>query len=389
VKVAVTGGGTGGHTLPTLAVIKSLKRIDKDTKIFFIGSRFGIESQLIPKMGIKYFGVSAGKFRRYHKSKILNIIDVTTIFKNAADLGRFIAGIGQARNILAHEQPDILFSKGGYVSLPVAIAARTLKIPVVAHESDAVMGMANRQIAKFAKKICVSFPESRFPDIDKEKLVVTGNPIRDDILMGDGERYKIEIGFDKQRKTILILGGSQGSLYINETVLDSLEELLEEYQILWIAGERDASFVEYRIKELPEAKRKYVKVFGFVTSEIADIYSATDLAITRSGSNSIFELAALGKPAIFIPHDVSPGGHQFENARTFSRAGAAYVMNQETLTSKKLIHQIKFLFGNTEETVKMAEKMRGLSDMGAADKVAKVVIEEGEKYIEQTRANQK
>jgi UDP-N-acetylglucosamine--N-acetylmuramyl-(pentapeptide) pyrophosphoryl-undecaprenol N-acetylglucosamine transferase len=389
VKIAVTGGGTGGHTLPTLAVIKSLKRIDQETSIFFIGSRFGIEAQLIPKMGIEYFGISTGKFRRYHKSKILNIIDPTTLFKNISDFFKFIAGIGQARRILTDKNPDVLFAKGGYVSLPVGIAARTLKIPVIAHESDAVMGMANRQMSHFAKKICISFPEKMYPDIDKGILEETGNPIRDDILMGDGVRFKSEIGFSSDRKTILILGGSQGSLFINETVMDIAEELLENYQILWIAGERDADFVSYKTKELPESKRKFVKVYGFVTSEMADIYAATDIAITRSGSNAIFELAALGKPAIFIPHDVSPGGHQFENARTFSRSGAAYVMGQDTLTPKKLMHQLLFLLENDEEMTKMSEKMRALADMGAADKVANVVYEEGIKNFEQTRKYKK
>jgi UDP-N-acetylglucosamine--N-acetylmuramyl-(pentapeptide) pyrophosphoryl-undecaprenol N-acetylglucosamine transferase len=385
VKIAVTGGGTGGHTLPTLAVIKSLKRIDQDISIIFIGSRFGIESQLIPKMGIEYFGISTGKFRRYHKSKILNIIDVTTIFKNIADFFKFVAGIGQARRILSDKRPDVLFAKGGYVSLPVGIAARTLKIPVIIHESDAVMGMANRQMSRFAKKICISFPVKMYPEVKRDTLIETGNPIRDDILMGDGTRYKSEIGFSEDRKTILILGGSQGSLFINETVMEIAEELLENYQILWIAGERDADFVSYKINELPENKRKYVKVYGFVTSEMADIYASCDIAITRSGSNAIFELAALGKPAIFIPHEASPGGHQFENARTFSRSGAAYVMGQDTLTPKKLMHQLLFLLENDEEMTKMSEKMRQLSDMGAADKVALAVHEEGMRNIEQTR----
>jgi UDP-N-acetylglucosamine--N-acetylmuramyl-(pentapeptide) pyrophosphoryl-undecaprenol N-acetylglucosamine transferase len=385
VKVAVTGGGTGGHTLPTLAVIKSLKRIEKETKIFFVGSRFGIEAQLIPKMGIEYYGISTGKFRRYHKSKFLNIVDPTTIFKNIADAFRFVIGIGQARKVLQHEAPDILFAKGGYVSLPVGLAAWTLKIPVVAHESDAVMGMANRQMSRFAKKICVSFPKKLFPEVAEKKLEVTGNPIRDDILMGDGIRFKSEVGFEKNRKTILILGGSQGSVFINETMINILYDLLDEYQILWIAGERDADFVTLNVKELPEKLRKFVRVYGFVTSEMADIYASCDIAISRSGSNAIFELAALGKPAIFIPHDVSPGGHQFENARNFSRAGAAYVMNQSTLTPKKLLHQIKFLLDNDEEMANMSGKMRSLADINSADKVAEVVYEVGEKSIESSR----
>lgn len=338
-------------------------------------------------MGIEYYGVSTGKFRRYHASKILNLIDPSTLVKNIMDMGKFFAGIGQSRKILVHEKPDILFAKGGFVSLPVAIAAWTLKIPVVAHESDAVMGLANRQISRFAKKMCVSFPPKYFTEIKSEILVETGNPIRDDIMMGDGIRFKSEIGFDRDRKTILILGGSQGSLFINESILSVIYDLLDEYQIIWIAGERDADFVAYKVKELPENIRRFVKVYGFVTSEMADIYSACDLAVSRSGSNAIFELAALGKPAIFIPHDVSPGAHQFENARNFSRSGAAYVMNQGTLTPKKLLHQIKYLLENEEELTRMAEKMRSLSDINSADKVAEVIYAEGEKSLESAKEN--
>lgn len=336
-------------------------------------------------MGIEYFGIKTGKFRRYHSSKILNIIDPTTLFKNGADVFRFLAGIKESRNILMHEKPDIVFAKGGYVSLPAAIAAWTLRIPVVTHESDAVMGMANRHIARFAKKVCVSFPTKVYSDVQRKNLIETGNPVRDDIMMGDGIRYKSEIGFSEDKKTILIIGGSQGSLFINELVLEIIEELILDYQVLWIAGERDADFINYRLKNMEAEKKKRVKVYGFVTSEIADIYAASDLAVSRSGSNAIFELAALGKPAIFIPHDVSPGGHQFENAKIFSRAGAGFLMNQKNVTPKKLLHQIKYILEEGAEQASMSESIKKMAVPDAADKVAKVVLEIGEKSIEQAR----
>lgn len=388
-KVALTGGGTGGHTLPVLAVIKSLKRENPDLATFFIGSRFAIESSLIPKMGIKYYGISAGKFRRYHRSRILNIIDPATLFKNISDALKFFSGIREARKILAYENPDVLFAKGGFVSLPVAYAARSLRIPIVNHESDLVMGLANRKISGFSKKVCVSFPKDNFPDIKKEKLVETGNPIRDDILMGDRRRLFSEIGFEGDKKTILSLGGSQGSLFLNETIIEVIDEILEEWQLIMVAGEKDIDYVMFKTKNLPVEKRKKLKIYGFLTSEMADVYSAADLVIARSGSNTLFELAALGKPAILVPHDVSPGGHQFENARLFSRSGAALLFKQQDLTSKKLLGHIKRLLSNEKELREMSEKMKKWADMGSADKIAQVVLEEGRKHEKDRESKKK
>lgn len=343
----------------------------------------------MPKMGVKYYGISTGKFRRYHSSKLLNIIDPTTFVKNFTDFFRFLRGIGEARTILIHEKPDVIFAKGGFVSLPVGLAARLLKIPVVTHESDVVMGMANRRLAGSAAKICVSFPikSLNLEGIDKDKIVETGNPIRDDVLMGNRERLLSEIGFDKNIKTVLILGGSQGSRFLNDLVLEKLTKILELTQLIWIAGERDADLVNYNIAELSAEQKKKVKVYGFVTSEIADVYAAADLVVCRSGSNVLFELAALGKPAILVPYDDAAGSHQLQNAKVFSRSGAAYLFRQHDLNGSSLAHQLEYLLNNDHELTAMSEAMRKLSDLGAAEKVARVVLETGEKHIEQTRDN--
>lgn len=380
------GGGTGGHTLPVLAIVKAIERENEDTKILFVGSRFGMESRLVPKMGIKYYGVSTGKFRRYHSSKILNLIDVTTIFKNIADFFRFLKGIFEARSIIAHERPDVVFAKGGYVSLPVALAARTLRIPVVSHESDLVMGMANRRIAKFAEKVCVAFPVKYYKDqVDDTKLIETGNPIREDVLMGNGDLLLSKIGFKKSKRTLLVIGGSQGSRFINELVLEKIEQIARSYQLIWITGERDADLINYRLEELLDELKKNIKVYGFITSELADVYAASDLVVSRAGSNVLFELAALSKPAILIPFDVAAGSHQLENAKLFSRSGAAYLFRQGNLTAEGLLHQINYLFENEEELRSMAKKMGDWADLGASGKVAKIILEAGEKQIEESR----
>jgi UDP-N-acetylglucosamine--N-acetylmuramyl-(pentapeptide) pyrophosphoryl-undecaprenol N-acetylglucosamine transferase len=386
VKVAVTGGGTGGHTLPVLAVIKSLTKIDPDIKIIFIGSRSGIESQLIPKMGVKYFGISTGKFRRYHKSKILNIIDVTTVYKNIKDFFSFLAGIKQARSILHYEKPDVIFAKGGYVSLPVGYAARMLKIPVVIHESDTVMGMANKMMSKFARKVAVTFPENLFPEIDKEKIIQTGNPVRQDLIPGDRGAALKGIGLKPDKKTLLIIGGSQGSLFINENILEIASDLLNEIQIIWIAGERDSEYINYRLAELPKEKKDSLKLFGFVTNEMSDLYNASDLVVSRPGSNVLYELASLGKPAILIPPSENiAGGHQFENARFFSRSGASLTIKQSDLTPKKLLGHILRLINDKEELGYMSEKMAKLAEPEASGKIAEIIYQIGEEEIEQAR----
>jgi UDP-N-acetylglucosamine--N-acetylmuramyl-(pentapeptide) pyrophosphoryl-undecaprenol N-acetylglucosamine transferase len=352
-----------------------------------VGSRFGIEARLVPKMGIKYYGISTGKFRRYHSSMFLNIIDPTTLFKNFVDFFRFIKGIGEARTILTHEKPDVVFAKGGFVSLPVGIAAKLAKVPLVTHESDVVMGLANRKLAAFAEKVCVSFPlkSMEIEDITEEKIVETGNPIRDDVLMGNGEKFLDGLGFDKTDKTTLLLGGSQGSRFLNDLLAERIEKILDLTQIIWIAGERDADLVNYRVAELTPEQRKRVKVYGFVTSEMADVYAASDLVICRSGSNVLFELAAIGKPAILVPYDDAAGGHQLANAKVFSRSGAAYLFRQHDLTGASLAHQIDFLFKNEKELASMSQAMRNLSDLGAAEKVARVIMVVGEASHEQVK----
>jgi len=352
----------------------------------FIGSRFGIESKIVPKIGIKYYGISTGKFRRYHNSKILNIIDPTTFFKNVFDFFRFLKGVFEARTILRHEKPDLVFAKGGYVSLPVGLAAKLQNITIISHESDIIMGLANRKIAKYATRVCVAFPKKYYIDnVSESKIEETGNPIREDILMGNGDSLKERLKFSKNEKTLLVLGGSQGSRFINELISEKIKDILINWQLIWITGERDADLINYRLNELPQSLKKRAKIYGFITSEMADVYGAADLVISRAGSNVLFELAALSKPAILIPFDESAGSHQLENAKLFSRSGAAYLFRQSKLTAEGLFHQIDYLFKNEKELKIMAQKMGEWADLGASDKVARIIIKVAEEKIEQDR----
>lgn len=369
-----------------MAVIKSLQKENENIDIIFIGSRFGLESQLIPKLGIKFYGISTGKFRRYHKSTILNLIDPTTLFANIRDFFRFLSGIREARHILHYEKPDVVFAKGGYVSLPVGFAARLTRTPLVIHESDTVMGMSNRRMSHFADKVAVTFPAKFYPGIDAERLVETGSPVRDDLMMASREDALRELGFSKDKKTLMVIGGSQGALFINETILEIIDNILENFQLIWVAGDRDMSFIDFKLNEISEEKKKNLKLFGFVTSELAGLYAVADLVICRPGSNILFELAALGKPAILIPPSAGiAGGHQFENARYFSRNGGTLVINQPEVTGKKLYQHIARLLADDHELAYMSEKMRSLAASDASEKIANLILETGREHFEQAR----
>lgn len=337
-------------------------------------------------MGIRYYGISTGKFRRYHNSKILNIIDPTTLIHNGKDFFNFLKGIGEARSVLLHEKPDVIFAKGGFVSLPVGVAAKMMKIPIIVHESDVVMGLANRKLSGFAERVCVSFPTKNYEHlVEAEKLIETGNPIRDDVMMGDGDKFKKDLGFKKDKKTLLVLGGSQGSRFINNLIIDKIEKILREWQLIWVTGDRDIDLISYQVENIDKELRQNLRLYGFLTTEMADVYAACDLVISRAGSNVLFELAALRKPVILIPYDESAGSHQLENAKLFSRSGAAYLFRQDNLSSDKLFHQINYLFNNPDELDSMRAAMTKWSDLGSSEKVANEIIKVGEREYEENR----
>jgi UDP-N-acetylglucosamine--N-acetylmuramyl-(pentapeptide) pyrophosphoryl-undecaprenol N-acetylglucosamine transferase len=376
-RIIVSGGGTGGHISPVLAVITELTQLDKTVEILYVGSTEGQESKIIPQTGIKYASIAAGKFRRYHSSTLMNIIDPTTLFANVSDFFRFIRGYYQAREIISEYDPDVVFAKGGYVSLPVGLAARSLKYPLVIHESDSVMGMANRLLAKRADKVCVSYPVKGYQDIEREKLVYSGNPVRSDIYGGSKESAVKELGLNPDLPTVMIIGGSQGSQVINQIVSESLPELLSKYQILHVSGERDYDWLGFQASKLDDSIRERYFLFNFLSGNLKDAYAASDLVISRAGNNVIAELAALRRPTILIPLSTSANSHQLSNAKIVSRMGAAILLLQENLSAKILVRKVDYLFENPEEMKAMAEKIATLSTPDAARIVAKEIFSLG------------
>lgn len=269
-RVIVSGGGTGGHISPVLAVINELKKEEPDIEILYIGSKTGLETKIIPQTGIDYRAISAGKFRRYHQNAFLNIIDLTTLFKNIRDFFRALKGYAQAKKIIKDFDPDAVFAKGGFVSLPVGMAASRLRYPLVIHESDSVIGLSNRLLSKRADILCVSYPVNVYKNDKLNNLVYTGNPVREDILLGDKKRAIKEFNLDNGKKTILIIGGSQGAYVINQLISEGLVDLLSKYQVIHISGERDYDWLDFKSQKLAKKLKDNYHLYNFLSGNLKD-----------------------------------------------------------------------------------------------------------------------
>ncbi len=372
-KIIVAGGGTGGHVAPVLAVISEIKKQYQGAEIIYIGSKGGIEEKLIPQTDTRSLFIRSGKFRRYHRIKILNLIDPTTIVKNAIDFKNFIFGIFDSLAILKKEDPEVIFLKGGYVSLPLGIAARIKGYPYFIHESDVIPGLANKILQKKAKKVFVSYPVSNFPELSKEKLIYSGNPIRKDLLEGDKRRAYESFELKKNKKTILVLGGSQGARRINEIFSDKLDSYLEKYQVIHISGDWDYDWLDKKSEKYSNSEG--YKLFSFLTNELKNAYAIADIIISRAGNNVLTEIAAMSKPAVIIPLESSANDHQLANAKVYSRKGAIYIMLQSHLTSEKLFRQVDRLLNDNEELKFLSEKIHGFYKEDAAEIIAKHLID--------------
>lgn len=315
-KIALTGGGTAGHVMPHLAMLSRYKELGWD--VFYIGSQ-GIEKELLSHEALPFFEIQAGKLRRYFS------------LKNLADIFRVLFGTIQSIAILMRHRPAVVFSKGGFVSVPVAIAAWILRIPVVSHESDVTPGLANRIIGRFAYKILYSFPDTgRY--VPKSISEWTGVPIRADLLSGDRNKGLALCGFKAEgsKPVLLITGGSQGAVKINEAIYQCLPQLLASFRIIHLTGVGKGKVVEH-----PEYKS-----FEFVKGDLKHLLAAADLVISRSGANTIFELLALRKPMLLIPLEEGSRGDQVHNAESFVKNKWALVLKESDLSPNSLISAV-------------------------------------------------
>ncbi len=316
--IVLTGGGTAGHVTPNIAMLPRLRELGY--KIYYIGTYDGIEKKLIEEEGIPYYGISSGKLRRYFS------------MKNFSDPFRVIKGFRQAKKLMKQLRPDVVFSKGGFVSVPVVLAAEKRKIPVVIHESDMTPGLANKIALPKATRVCCNFPETAgsFPE---GVATVTGTPIRQELYSGDPKKGMDFCGFTEARPTILVVGGSTGSAIVNEAVRGILDDLLKTYNVIHIAGEgkTDPAY---------DGRPGYAQ-FSYVKGELPDLFALADLVISRAGANAICELLALRKPNILIPLSKAQSrGDQILNAHSFEKSGYSKVIEEENLTAESLMSAV-------------------------------------------------
>ncbi|WP_244834776.1 undecaprenyldiphospho-muramoylpentapeptide beta-N-acetylglucosaminyltransferase [Clostridium sp. BJN0001] len=349
-KIIMTGGGTAGHVTPNLALIPELKKSGFEIK--YIGSKKGIEKEIIRKNNIPYYGISSGKLRRYLDLK--NFTDPFKVFK----------GFLEALRILSKEKPDVVFSKGGFVSVPVVMAASIKKIPVVAHESDITPGLANKLSAPFCTKLCVTFRES-LKYIKGNKGVLTGSPIRSEIMQGNREKGKKICKFTDNKEIIFIMGGSLGSKIINTQIRNNLNTFLKDFNIIHICGKGNED-------ELLKKTKGYAQ-FEYVSEELKDLIAAADYIISRSGSNSIFEFLALKKPALLIPLSKNASrGDQILNAKSFVKEGYSLMIEEEELSKDSLMNKLKELKNRKNELIK---NMENSDSKNGVKNVVKVIKE--------------
>ena len=320
-KIVLTGGGTAGHVTPNLALLPRLRELGYE--IHYIGSYDGIEKRLIADYGIPYYEIATGKLRRYFDPK------------NFSDPFRVVKGFAQARKILKQIQPDVIFSKGGFVSVPVVRAAGTLKIPCIIHESDMTPGLANKLCIPIAKKVCCNFPET-LQTVPEDKAVLTGTPIRAELRKGNKQAGLDFCGFDENKPVILVIGGSQGAANVNSAVREALDELLKDFQIAHICGHG-------KVDNVLLVKPGY-KQFEYVKAELKDLFAAADVVISRAGANAICELLALQKPNLLIPLIAGSRGDQILNAKSFETQGFSVVLSEHDITPLLLTEKVHELY---------------------------------------------
>jgi UDP-N-acetylglucosamine--N-acetylmuramyl-(pentapeptide) pyrophosphoryl-undecaprenol N-acetylglucosamine transferase len=370
VRVVIAGGGTGGHTSAGLAVAAALAA--GGAEVHWIGSHEGVEARRVPEAGLPFHPISTGKLRRYWDRR--NVTDL---------LLRVPAGLVQSVRLLRRLRPAVLFSAGGFVSVPPALAARALGIPVVVHEQTAVPGLANRITARFAARIAVSFPQVSFHKpgggFPADRVVVTGNPVRREVLGGSREAALGHWGFDAALPLVYVTGGAQGSHRINRVVGEALPRLLAICQILHQCGDSietgDHAWLQERARALSPASRPRYGVRPYVGAELRDVYAAATLLVGRSGAGTVTECCNLGVPAVYIPLPGASGDEQTANARLVEAAGGAVVLPQGDLTAESLVDTLTRLLADREGLRAMGARARTLAVPDAAQRLARLIRE--------------
>lgn len=372
-RIALTGGGTGGHLFPLIAVAKELKNISMErglynTEIRFYGPQTTDESLYVAlaEENIKFESVMSGKIRRYFS------------LQNPIDLIKFAIGIFQAQWKLFKFMPDVIFSKGGYGSLPIVLVGWLFGIPIIIHESDSIPGLVNKISSKFAKRIAIAFP-SAAKYFKSSTVAILGNPTREDLKTGTIEEAKTILALKGDKPLILIIGGSQGARALNDLVMNSLNDLLLRYEVILVCGEKNyADLFNESAARLKSGQKEYFHLFPFLKSELKHAFAASSLIVSRSGAGSIFEIAFLGKPSILVPLPSSAQDHQVENAYEYSKFGSTIVMEQQNMTPHLFLDNISRVLSDENLFRQMSENALKFFTPQAARKIAEEIFYWGE-----------
>ena len=336
-KLLLTGGGTAGHVTPNIAMLPLLRK--KGYDVAYIGSYNGIEKKLITEQNVPYYGIATGKLRRYFD------------LKNFTDPFRVIKGCFEAKKLIKKLKPDVVFSKGGFVSVPVVLAAHRQHIPVIIHESDMTPGLANKICIPYASKVCCNFPETvaMIPD---GKGVLTGTPIRAELSKGDRQTGLDLCHFTSNKPVIMVIGGSLGAQHVNEAVRSILPSLLEKFQIVHLCGKG-------KVDESFYSTTGYYQ-FDYIDKELKDLFAAADIVVSRAGANAIFELLSLNKPNLLIPLPAGASrGDQILNAESFKKQGFSMVLSEDEMTNESLYLSICNLYEHRAEYIDCMKKSAG------------------------------
>ena len=362
-KILLTGGGTGGHLIPLLGVISELKKLNKEKIEFLLISPDSDFNKNISDAGILVKKIKAGKLRRYFS------------LENLTDILKIPVGIIQSLYYIYKFRPDVIFSKGGFASVPPVIAGWLLRVPIVTHESDIVPGLANRIIARFASKIFISFSAAE-KYFDKSKIVLTGNPIRSDITKGSIENALKFFKLSSNLPTILIFGGSQGAQKINEMILEILPKLTEKCQIIHQCGDKNYEEIKNKIGKLSLKYPERYRVYPFIKEEMKDAYALAEIVISRAGANSLAEIVALKKPNILIPLSTSASNHQFRNAEFFAEKNASLVIDETANNSQDLTDAIFKLLSDKNLQSQIKQNLSKIApSQNASRRIAEEIID--------------
>jgi UDP-N-acetylglucosamine--N-acetylmuramyl-(pentapeptide) pyrophosphoryl-undecaprenol N-acetylglucosamine transferase len=373
IKILFTGGGSAGHISPIVAVARSIKKKYKGQglQLFYLGPKDGFSEKLLLQEGVEIKTILAGKIRRYFGLKILlqNIFDIFL---------KMPIGFVQALFYVFVISPDVIFSKGGYGSLPVVTAGWLLLTPIFLHESDATPGLANRLVSRFSLEIFVSFPAEKTGYFPPQKMISVGNPVREEILAGGKEeKAKDLFKLSGEKPLLLVLGGSQGSQRINDVLLAIAPEILTQFELIHQTGENNFRQVVAESKVvIAENLQKYYHPFSFLEEEeLKHALKAAQLVVSRAGSSTIFEIAAAGKAALLIPLPEAAQDHQLKNAYAYAQSGACQVIEQINLTPHFFLERIKYLFSRPDKLAEMQNSAKDFSRPQAADIIAEYIVE--------------